>query len=78
MPRGAATQRAEEMAALDRVIQSCLAKDPSERFESASELASALQDDDPDVARLLWHRALQLNPDNETVKGLLEALDAPG
>ncbi|HSM03709.1 MAG TPA: DUF4388 domain-containing protein [Longimicrobiales bacterium] len=36
------------------------------------------EDDDHDVARLLWHRALELNPGNETVKELLEALDAPG
>ena len=38
----------------------------------------AHQDDDPDVARLLWHRALELNPGNEAVQGLLEALDASG
>jgi tetratricopeptide (TPR) repeat protein len=38
----------------------------------------AHRDHDPDVARLLWHRALELNPGNEAVKGLLEALDTSG
>jgi tetratricopeptide (TPR) repeat protein len=38
----------------------------------------AHKDRDPDVARLLWHRALELNPANERVKSWLEELDRAG
>jgi len=38
----------------------------------------AHKDRDPDVARLLWHRALELNPANEKVKSWLEELDQAG
>ena len=38
----------------------------------------AHKDRDPDVARLLWHRALELNPANERVKSWLEELDKAG
>lgn len=37
----------------------------------------AFRDDDVDVARLLWERALDLNPDNERVKAKLQLLEAP-
>jgi tetratricopeptide (TPR) repeat protein len=37
----------------------------------------AFQDRDRDVARLLWKRALDLNPDNQEVRSRLEGLDAP-
>lgn len=36
----------------------------------------AYKDEDHDVARLLWGRALELNPKNQTVQTHLEALDA--
>ncbi|MEJ2539316.1 MAG: DUF4388 domain-containing protein [Gemmatimonadota bacterium] len=38
----------------------------------------AHRDRDPDVARLLWHRALELNPANEVVRSRLEELDRAG
>ncbi|HKK93544.1 MAG TPA: DUF4388 domain-containing protein [Longimicrobiales bacterium] len=36
----------------------------------------AERDDDDDAARLLWSRAIELNPDNEAARTHLEALDA--
>ena len=60
-------------------------------YEKAVKLDSRLGDDvyfrlgtlahrdaDDDVARLLWRRALELNPGNAEVKAQLEALDAAG
>jgi tetratricopeptide (TPR) repeat protein len=38
----------------------------------------AFKDGDPDVAKLLWRRALDLNPDNETVKANLGLLEPAG
>lgn len=38
--------------------------------------AIAYRDQDVDVARLLWRRALELNPGNEAVRGQLELVDA--
>ena len=38
----------------------------------------ALADDDVDVARLLWHRALTLNPENAEVQARLEELGPAG
>lgn len=38
----------------------------------------AFEDKDHDVARLLWRRALELNPDNRDVRQRLEGLDAAG
>lgn len=40
--------------------------------------AIAYEDADLDVARLLWRRALELNPGNPEVRERLEALDAQG
>lgn len=39
----------------------------------------ALREDDPDLALLLWQRALELNPENDDVRAGLESLEsAPG